>query len=59
MPGPVPRGEEAHLTEIAIIGEIQFWAKTQDLPIQNDGPRIVSTVPVKQRQANIDDDSVK
>lgn len=53
---PVPWREEAHLAEVSIVGEIQLRPQTQDLAVKNDGARVVSAVPVKERKPDIDND---
>lgn len=46
----VPWGEEAHFTEISIVGEVELGAKTQNFAVQDDGACIVSAVSVKDRE---------
>lgn len=59
VPRSVPRGEEAHLAEVAIVGEIQLGPKEQDLAVEYHGARIVSARPVKEGEAHVDDDTVE
>lgn len=52
----VPGRKETHLTEVAIVREVQLWAKAQDFTIEDNGAGVVSAIPVKQRQTHIDHD---
>jgi hypothetical protein len=45
--GAVPRSEEAHFTEVSIVGEIKLRTQAQDFAVQDDGAGIVSAVSVK------------
>lgn len=47
---PVPWGEEAHFTEISIVGEVELGPKAQDFSVQDDGACIVSAVSVQDRE---------
>lgn len=55
----LPRGEEAHLAEISLIGKVQLRPEADNLAVQDDGARIISTVTVKQRKTNVDDNAVQ
>lgn len=57
--GPVPGHEEAHLPEVAIVGQIKLWTKGEDLAVKAQGSCVVPAVPVQHRKSDIDDYAMK
>ena len=48
----VPWSEEAHFTEVSIVGEVEIGTETQNFAVEDDSTGIVSAISVENRKTN-------
>lgn len=56
---PFPRREEAHLTEVPFVGEVELGPEVENPTVKDDSAGIVPAVTVEEGKADVDNDAME